>query len=354
MRGAHAPATDGAPRRGASGRPAPARVARLWILLAATAAALTASLGAGAVGMSPVQVLRSLFGAEAADPLRRVLLDVRLPRVVLAGLVGAALSVSGALLQAFFQNPMAGPYVVGVSAGAGLLAVASITLGINFQAGPLDGVSIAAFLGGLGTIALVYALARRIRFLQAEGLLLIGIAVGAVCSALTSILLLFGRDGAQAALAWMFGSFAAAGWPKVGMVATWLLLGGAGSILLSRDLNVLSWGDETAASLGSPVRRVRAWVLVISSLLAASAVAACGVLGFVGLMVPHLARGFLGTLDHRFVIPGSALIGAILVAAADALARTVWAPSELPVGAITSALGAPFLVWLVVRRRRRV
>ena len=113
------------------------------------------------------------------------------------------------LLQAFFQNPMAGPYVVGVSAGAGLLAVASITLGINFQAGPLDGVSIAAFLGGLGTIALVYALARRIRFLQAEGLLLIGIAVGAVCSALTSILLLFGRDGAQAALAWMFGSFAA-------------------------------------------------------------------------------------------------------------------------------------------------
>jgi iron complex transport system permease protein len=262
--------------------------------------------------------------------------------------------VSGALLQAFFQNPMAGPYVVGVSSGAGLLAVAAITLGLTFRAGPFDASAAAAFLGGLGTIALVYALARRIRYLRSEGLLLIGIAVGAVFSALTSILLLFSREGILAALTWMLGSFAASDWPRVWMVALSLGIGGTGALFLCRDLNLLLWGDEAAESLGSPVPRVRGWVLVLSSLLASASVAACGVVGFVGLMVPHLARGFLRTVDHRWVIPGSALIGAALLMAADAFARTAWAPSELPVGAITSALGAPFLVWLVVRRHRRV
>jgi iron complex transport system permease protein len=152
----------------------------------------------------------------------------------------------------------------------------------------------------------------------------------------------------------MLGSFVASDWPKVWMVMISLGIGGLGSMVLSRDLNLLLWGDETAASLGSPVGRVRGWVLILSSLLAAASVAACGVVGFVGLMVPHLARAVLDTVDHRFVLPGSALIGALLLMAADAFARTVWAPAELPVGAITSALGAPFLIWLVVRRHRRI
>jgi iron complex transport system permease protein len=131
-------------------------------------------------------------------------------------------------------------------------------------------------------------------------------------------------------------------------------VGGAGSFWLGRDLNLLLWGDEVAQSLGCPVRAVRRWILVLSSLLAAASVAACGVVGFVGLMVPHLARGVLRTADHRYVLPGSMLLGAALTVAADTLARTVAAPLELPVGAITSALGAPFLVWLVARRHRRV
>ena len=326
-----------------------------WALLGVSSIiVLTIAMCCGAVMASPAEVLRVLLGTSRDDALRRILLEVRLPRVLLTGLVGAALSVSGTLLQAFFQNPMAGPYVVGVSSGAGLLAVAAITFGLTFRVGPFDASAMAAFLGGLGSIALVYALAQRIRYLRSEGLLLIGIAVGAVFSALTSILLLFSRDGVQAALTWMLGSFVAADWPKVAMVALSLAVGGVGSIILSRDLNLLLWGDETAVSLGSPVRRVRGWVLVLSSLLAASSVAACGVVGFVGLMVPHLARAFLDTVDHRWVLPGSALIGALLLTAADAFARTVWAPSELPVGAITSALGAPFLIWLVVRRHRRI
>jgi iron complex transport system permease protein len=331
-----------------------APTARLVWLAAGLLACAAVALFVGAVDLSPRRVLGVLLAPHAADPAVPLVLRIRLPRVVLGALVGAALSISGTLLQAFFQNPMAGPYVVGVSAGAGLAAVAAITLGFSFRWGPLDTVTLASFVGGLASVALVYALARRIRFLQAEGLLLIGIAIGAICSALTSLLLLFGQDGTQTALFWMMGSFSAARWSTAGVVGLVTLLAGVPSLLLSRDLNLLLWGEEVAVSLGSPVRRVRAWVLALSSLLAAAAVASCGVIGFVGLMVPHLARGFLGTSDHRFVLPGSALIGAVLVVVADGFARALVAPVELPVGAITSAFGAPFLVWLVVRRHRRL
>lgn len=315
-------------------------------------AAAGTSIFFGAAEVSPVQVMRSLAG-DMSDPVSMMIREVRIPRIALAAVVGAALSISGALLQAFFQNPMAGPYVAGVSSGAGLAAVAAITLGFRWRLGPVDSVAVSGFIGGLAAVALVYALARRIRSLQAEGLLLIGIAVGAVFSAFTSMLLIFGGQGTHAALFWMLGTFSNASWSMTWMVGAVLLAAGACAALFSRDLNLLLWGEEVALSLGSPVSRVRALVLVLSSLLAASSVAACGVIGFVGLMVPHIARGWMRSVDHRLVLPASALIGAVLVMAADAVARTAYAPVELPVGAITSALGAPFLVVLVVRRRRR-
>lgn len=331
-------------------RPLP-RLVLLGLLLLV---ALVASLFIGAVSLSPARVLRALVSPDSSDPATALLLTIRIPRVLLAMLVGAALSISGVLLQAFFQNPMAGPYVVGVSAGAGLAAVAVITLGLTWRWGPFDLLTPAAFLGGIGATALVYVLARRVRFLQAEGLLLIGIAVGAIFSSLTSMLLLLRGEGTQTALFWMMGTFSSARWSTAGMVG--IVLGGAGllSLRFSRHLNVLLWGEEVALSLGTPVHRIRRWVLLLSSLLAAAAVAACGVIGFVGLMVPHLARGYLRTVDHRFVIPGSALLGGILVLTADGVARTLIAPAELPVGAITSIFGAPFLVWLVARRHRRM
>ena len=324
-------------------------------LLALLLAVVTAgSLFLGAAPIAPGRVLRALLHPQSPDPAAALVLQIRLPRILLALLVGAALSLSGALLQAFFQNPMAEPYVVGVSSGAGLAAVAALTLGLTFHLGPLDSVSLAAFLGGILAVALVYALARGIRTLRAEGLLLIGIAVGSVCAALTSLLLVFSRNGIQEALFWMMGSFAAARWPMVLILAVVVVLAGTRALFLGRELNVLLWGEEVALSLGSPVPRVRVWVLVLSSLLTAFSVAACGVIGFVGLMVPHLARGILRTADHRFILPGSALIGGTLMLLADAVARTALAPQELPVGAITSTLGAPFLVWLVVRRHRRI
>lgn len=339
------------------GGPSPggaAPVQRLFLLGGGLIVVAIGALLVGAAHIAPGRLFGSLFHPGSADPTDHILLELRLPRVVLGALAGAALALSGTLLQAFFQNPMAGPYVVGVSSGAGLTAIAAMTLGFTFRWGPFDLVAGAAFAGGIGSVALVYALARRIRFLQSEGLLLIGIAVGAVFSALTSVFLVFSREGIQAALMWMLGTFSAAEWSKVWALLGALIVGGAGSLWLGRDLNLLLWGDDVAQSLGCPVRAVRRWILILSSLLAAASVAACGVVGFVGLMVPHLARGFLRTADHRYVLPGSALLGAILTVAADTLARTVAAPLELPVGAVTSALGAPFLVWLVVRRHRRV
>ncbi len=325
---------------------------RLAVLVMLVLASAGVSLFLGAADLSPSQVVRSL-AEDTGEGASLMIREVRLPRIVLAAVVGAALSISGALLQAFFQNPMAGPYVAGVSSGAGLAAVAAITLGLRWRIGPVDSVAIAGFAGGLAAVALVYALARRIRSLQAEGLLLIGIAVGAVFSALTSMLLIFGGQGTHAALFWMLGTFAGANWSITWVAGSVLVAAGACAVLFSRDLNLLLWGEEVALSLGSPVPRVRIWILVLSSLLAAASVAACGVIGFVGLMVPHIARGWMRSVDHRFVLPASALIGAVLVMAADGLARTAYAPVELPVGAITSALGAPFLVVLVVRRRRR-
>lgn len=324
---------------------------RLGLLLVLLALVAVVSLMVGAVPVSPARVFAALLG-QGDDATALLIRNVRLPRVVLAALVGAALSISGVLLQAFFQNPMAGPYTVGVSAGSGLLAVAAIVFGLHFAIGPFDTIALAAFAGGLGAVGLVYAIARRLHSLRSEGLLLVGIAVGAVLSAFTSLLLVMSKDKAPTALFWMLGSLSSARWSAVQMVASVLLVSSLLVVRMARDLNLLLWGEDVASSLGSPVHSLRRWVLVHSSLLAAASVAVCGAIAYVGLMVPHLARGYLRSSDHRGVLPASALIGAALVLVADLIGRTVAAPIELPVGAITSIFGAPFLIYLVMRRGR--
>jgi len=307
----------------------------------------------GAVSVPPDAVWRAIVRATPDDSTTQLIREIRAPRVALAVLVGAALSVSGALLQAFFQNPMAGPYTVGVSAGAGC-AVVAVGAIPGLASGLAGGLALrvpAAFVGGLGAVLVVYALARAVRSVRSEGLLLVGIAVGSVLSSVTSLLLVQAPDGATASLFWMLGSFGHAKWPSVCLLGVLVLACSAHALWLARDLNVLLWGDEVAQSLGSPVRQVQRWTLVHSSLLAAGSVAVAGVIGFVGLMVPHIARSALRTADHRFVIPASAMLGGALVVGADAAARSLLAPQELPVGAITSICGAPFLVFLLTRGR---
>lgn len=309
------------------------------------------SLMVGAAGFGPSELIRGLARADdpSASAVRTLVFDLRLPRAVLAALVGASLGLSGVLLQAYFQNPMAGPYVVGVSSGAGLAAVAT-GLVYGASAPPPGVLSAAAFSGGILVVAAVALLARRARSGRTETLLLLGLAVAAVCSAITSVLLLFLPNGPEGILFWLLGSLAGASWSGIVVVAAALAIPLAYALAVGRDLDAILWGDDTARSVGVPLDRVRSLALVAATIPVAASVALCGVIGFLGLMVPHLARGLVGS-THRRLIPMAVILGAGWLVVADMLARVILAPAEVPVGAITSAVGAPFLAWICLRRR---
>lgn len=309
------------------------------------------SLAIGPAAIELRVLLRGLLDPQAAgsEAVRSVVLDLRLPRAVLAVLAGAGLAVGGVLLQAYFQNPMAGPYVVGVSSGAGL-AVSIVAVLAGAAAPPQGSVPAAALLGGMGIVALVATLAERVRARRTETLLLLGLAIAAICSAITSVLMLTLPRGPEGVLFWLMGSLAGANWSSVALVAVALGMGFGIGAWNARGLDAILWGDETAQSVGVDVRRTRRAMLVGSTIPVAASVAACGVIGFLGLMVPHIARGIVGA-GHGRLLPTSAIIGATWLLVADGLARMLLSPAELPVGAITSAVGAPFLVWICLRRR---
>jgi iron complex transport system permease protein len=314
-------------------------------LLLAVSAVLSLGFGSADVGLR--EALRALGGAREGAAAS-VVLQIRLPRALLAVLVGGMLALAGAVMQAFFRNPMAEPYLVGVSSGAALGAVLAILLGWEIGAAWFSSVPLSAFLGALGVTALVYALNRRRGGLRAGGLLLSGIAVASAVSAIVALLMITSERSIQQVLFWLLGSLSAARWEHVASVAPYAAAGGIATLVLARDLDLLLWGDVTSAALGVHVERSRTLLLVAATLLAAAAVAVAGVIGFVGLMVPHLARAWVGT-GHRRLLPASGLLGGLLLLWADVLARTLGAPTELPLGAITAIVGAPFLVYLCTR-----
>lgn len=284
------------------------------------------------------------------DPVQAaIVLDLRLSRAVLAFLVGAALSLAGAILQGYFRNPMADPFVVGVSSGAALGAVSALALGIGATAFGFSGQGLMAFAGGLGIVSLVYLLSLRRGDFRVETLLLTGIAAGALASALTSFLLFMRSDSFDQAVFWLLGSFQLAEWAQVGAVAPWFGLGLVLAVWLARDMNLLALGDEAARALGCPVGTVRKAFLALASLLAALSVSVSGIIGFVGLVVPHWVRLLIGP-EHRRLFVGASLAGGTFLLYCDLLARTVL-PSELPIGVITAAVGAPFFLYLLHRRR---
>ena len=336
-----------------------ARSPGLWIPLAGGALLLSMVL---ALGLGPVPIgMGDAIGAvwsalvgPAPPPAEAgtadVVMSVRLPRVLLAMLVGALLAVSGAVMQAFFRNVMAGPYLVGVSSGAALGAVSAMLLGLGFHLGAWTPVPLCAFAGALAVVALVYVLNRRRGRVRTEGLLLTGIAISAAITSVVAVMILMSRDGMERVLFWLLGSLASARWDHVRILLPYAVVGLAGVWILARDLDALLWGDDTSAAVGVQVERSRALLLAAASLMTAAAVAVSGVIGFVGLMVPHIARFLVGSA-HRPLLPLTALLGALLLVWADVLARTLWSPIELPLGAITALVGAPFLVYLCTRQR---
>lgn len=319
--------------------------------------ALLGSLCLGSVPLSPGQVLAALWAGPAGggSGLDQVTLTIvwqlRLARTLLAGLAGAALGASGAVLQGLFRNPLADPYSLGVSSGASLGAVVAIAFGPRLGLAFRGATEMAAFAGALASAFLVYAIARaNRRAAPTAALLLSGTAVGAFLSALVSLIVTLDDKDLHTVFFWMLGGFGGKSWEALASAAPSAFVAMAGAFLLARPLDVLGAGEEAAGTLGLHVGLLRALAVAISSLGAASAVAAGGVIGFVGLMGPHFARLIVGPL-HRRLIPVSAAAGAILLMLADAFARSVAAPLELPVGIVTALLGAPIFLRLLAGSR---
>ncbi len=315
---------------------------RLWWLLGlALLAVATLGLAVGAVPLTPSEVWRALSGV--GDPAAiAIVTDLRLPRVVLGIVVGAGLAASGTALQMTLRNPLAEPYLLGVSGGAAVGAVLAVVLGVTAP----GVVPLAAFGGAMLAVMLVLLVARAAGGrADSRVLLMAGVVVGAFCTAAIMVALGTAPEGTvRGALWWMMGSLGDAQWSSVRWIACYVVAGIACLVWWGRDLDVLALGEDAAASLGIDVERVTRRVYLGASLLAAATVAGAGLIGFVGLIVPAIARA-LGTRSSRETVLASALAGGILVVAADLVARTVLRPTELPLGAVTALVGVPFFLW---------
>lgn len=305
------------------------------------------AMNSGALSVS----LRTLLSRPMDNGLWQIWLTIRLPRVLLAVIVGCALACSGVVMQGLFRNPLADPGLLGISSGAALFVAMSIVLPMSLPAViALYGHMVAAFAGSVVVSLIVFTLSR-FGHGNLSRLLLAGIAINAICVAIISVLTYISDDQQLRQFSlWMMGSLGQAQWPTLVVAASLIVPACVASFLLSRRLNLLQLGDEDAHYLGVDVRRTQLQLLLLSALLVGAAVAVTGVIGFIGLVIPHLLRMRIGA-DHRWLLPGSALGGACLLLLADTLARTLVAPAEMPVGLLTSLLGGPYFLWLILRPR---
>lgn len=345
-------------RTGVTLRATDLRLRQLGIGLAAVVVAVVAGLTIGPVGIAAHRVLLELadmlpglsLDSGLSDAHAAIVRELRLPRVVLGLLVGATLSMSGATYQAAFRNPLADPYLLGIAAGAGLGATIAITSNLGDGAGALDPVPLAAFAGGLVAVTVSYA-AGHLGGRSTASLILAGIAVASFLTACQTYVLQANSDAFRRIIAWILGRIATSGWSEPALMLPYCVLTAAVVLRYRRALDVLAVGDEEAAALGVNPRRVRLIVVLAASLAAAAAVSVSGLIGFVGIIVPHTVRLAFGA-SNRVVLPLSVLFGGAFMVLADLVARTVLSPAELPIGVVTAFLGAPFFV-LVLRTTRR-
>ena len=300
------------------------------------------SIMKGSVNIPLNEIIAAMTGGSAGMH-QQIIMNIRLPRTIVAGLVGVNLALSGAILQAVMKNPLADPHIIGISAGAGIMGIFIMLLfpDLSWLITP------AAFAGAMGAAILIYILAWK-NGIQPIRIILAGVAVSAFLGAGISALMIIYSDRVHSALMWMVGGLSARSWPQVMLIWPYTLAGMIFTLLAARHLNILQLGDELAKGLGLRVERTRLILTAAAALLAASAVSVVGLLGFVGLIVPHAARLMIGS-DYRYLLPATIFLGAATVMLSDTFARVAFAPVELPVGIIMAAIGAPFFLFLLRR-----
>jgi len=330
------------------------RVLRICFLLAAVVflVALT-SLFFGSSRIEVFSVLQWLTsagnktGAGLSTTDETILFSIRLPRIIFAGIVGGALAAAGVVFQGLLRNPLADPYILGISGGAAVGALAALLLGIGFL--PM-GVSGSAFLGALATIGLVYGIARTKNELHSNTLLLAGVIVHAFFSAVIMFMITTTSDKSlHSAMFWLMGDLSLAEWREIALAGIFLILGSVVMFIYAKHLNLMAISEETAKQLGVNVEQTKIILLLAASLVTGVAVSVSGIIGFVGLIVPHMMRMLLGS-DHRLLLPSSVLFGSAFLIVADTFARNMIAPAELPVGVITAFCGAPYFIYLLRRK----
>ena len=321
----------------------------LLVLCLVTLMAMVLSVGYGEYPISPVDVVKTLLGIPTANGDYAFIINtLRLPRTIVAFLVGVGLAIAGTITQGITRNPLAAPGIIGVNAGATLAAVSLIILLPN---APVSLLPFGAFGGALAIAILIYLLAWQGGSSPVR-LILVGIGFSLIASALTDIMITFGEiNTVSQALVWLAGSVYGRSWSQVIALLPWIVIFGTMALLLTRELNTLNLGDEVARGLGSRVEWQRGLLLLTGVALAGASVATAGAVGFVGLMSPHLGRQLVGA-SHEGLLPVSAMMGGMLVVVADLLGRVLFAPLELPCGIITAAIGAPYFVYLLISQRK--
>jgi len=327
------------------------KISGLLLLALMTILVMVYSIRAGTANISYAELFAVLFSTassqDAMTSSRTIIMDIRLPRIAMGLAAGGALAVAGTAFQSLLRNPLADPYILGVSGGAALGGVLAITLK---QASFSGAVQLYSFAGALATIFFVYYISRINGSIPKYKMLLAGVIVNSFLSALIMLVLsISSPDQIGSALFWLMGDLGRASWKGVIMVLPYLISGGAVLYLMSKEMNLLLLGEERAIELGVNIERAKVILFVASSLITGAVVSVCGLIGFVGLIVPHGARLIWGA-DHRYLIPASLLMGGGFLLLADTLARTVISPIELPVGVITAIMGAPVFVYLMKRR----
>lgn len=313
--------------------------------------ALLLSLAIGSVFLSPQELWQTLMG-RGTEISTSILWRIRLPRTILIALTGAALGGSGATYQGLFRNPLADPFLIGVASGAGLGAVIAMSVRWPYSFWGLLAIPMAAFIAALLTVFIVYTLARVGRTIPTTNLILAGVAFSSFATSLTSFLMIRSTSEVRRALGWLLGGASQSGWTAIVAIMPYVIIG-LGILLFSgHALNLLQFGDDQAQQLGLNVTRTKRVLLIASSLATAAAVAFSGIIGFIGLIVPHLIRLWFGP-DYRRLLPLAILGGAAALLISDVIARVVIAPQEIPVGIVTSLAGAPFFLWVLRRSKNQ-